>query len=131
MAPWEPATDELRDINGDWNASGVTDTLSKEICQWRHGPAALWYEMLGVNEDGTDLDYGFKLKEVRMKIMFLKGIILDLSCLLHHRVHQCAKKVMSGSPGLADFAFRLVIFVLNLPDGQALFFGKIQIAEGL
>ncbi|CAH3126773.1 unnamed protein product [Porites lobata] len=63
MAPWEPATDELRDINGDWNASGVTDTLSKEICQWRHGPAALWYEMLGVNEDGKNLDYGFKLKE--------------------------------------------------------------------
>ena len=84
MAPWEPATDELRDINGDWNASGVTDNLSKEICQWRHGPAALWYEMLGVYEDGTNLDYGFKLKEVRMEIMFLKGIIIDLSCTLHH-----------------------------------------------
>ena len=84
MAPWEPATDELRDINGDWNGSGVTDVLSKEICQWRHGPAALWYEMLGVNEDGTNLDYGFKLEEVRMEIMFLNGVILDLSCIQHH-----------------------------------------------
>ena len=38
---------------------------------------------------------------------------------------------MSDSPGLVDFAIRLVNFVLNLPDGQALFFGKIQITEGL
>ena len=33
--------------------------------------------------------------------------------------------------GLVDFAIRLVIFVLNLPDGQVLFFGEIQITEGL
>ena len=38
---------------------------------------------------------------------------------------------MSDSPGLVDFALGLVNFVLNLPDGQALFFGKIQITEGL
>ena len=31
---------------------------------------------------------------------------------------QRAKKVMSDSPGLVDFAIGLVIFVLNLPDGQ-------------
>ena len=44
---------------------------------------------------------------------------------------QHAKKVMSDSPGLMDFAIRLVIFVLNLPDGQELFFWEIQITEGL
>ena len=44
---------------------------------------------------------------------------------------QCAKKVVSDSPGLVDFAIRLVIFVLNLPDGLVLFFGEIQITEGL
>ena len=44
---------------------------------------------------------------------------------------QHAKKVVSDSPGLVDFAIRLVIFVLNLPDGQVLFFGEIQITEGL
>ena len=38
---------------------------------------------------------------------------------------------MSDSLGLVDFAFGLVIFVLNLPDGQVLFFGEIQITEGL
>ena len=30
-----------------------------------------------------------------------------------------------------DFAIGLVIFVLNLPNGQELFFGEIQITEGL
>ena len=37
---------------------------------------------------------------------------------------QRPKKVVSDSPGL-------VIFVLNLPDGQVLFFKEIQITEGL
>ena len=44
---------------------------------------------------------------------------------------QRAKKVVSDSPGLVDFATRLVIFVLNLPDGQVLFFKEIRITEGL
>ena len=44
---------------------------------------------------------------------------------------QLAKKVVSDSLGLEDFAIGLVIFVLNLPDGQVLFFGEIQITEGL
>ena len=44
---------------------------------------------------------------------------------------QRAKKVVSDSPGLVDFAIGLVIFVFNLPDGQVLFSGEIQITEGL
>ena len=36
---------------------------------------------------------------------------------------QRAKKVVSDSPGLVDFSIGLVIFVLNLPNGQVLFFG--------
>ena len=36
---------------------------------------------------------------------------------------------MSDSPGQVDFALGLVIFVLNLPDGQVLFFGEIQITN--
>ena len=43
----------------------------------------------------------------------------------------CAKKVVSNSPGLADFAIGLSDFVLNFPDGQVLFFGEIQITKGL
>ena len=38
----------------------------------------------------------------------------------------------ANRPMLVDFAIGLVIFVLNLPDGQVLFFGgEIQITEGL
>ena len=35
---------------------------------------------------------------------------------------QRAKKVVSDSPGQVDFAIGLVIFILNLPNGQVLFF---------
>ena len=45
--------------------------------------------------------------------------------------HQHAKKVVSVSPGLVDFAVRLVNPVLNLHDGQVLSFGEIQITEEL
>ena len=38
---------------------------------------------------------------------------------------------MSDSLVLVDFAIGLVMSVLNLPDGQVLFFGEIQITEGL
>ena len=34
---------------------------------------------------------------------------------------QRAKKVLSDSPGLVDFAIRLVNSVFNLPDGQVMF----------
>ena len=35
---------------------------------------------------------------------------------------QCAKKVMSNSPGLVDFVIGLMNSVFNLPDGQVMFF---------
>ena len=35
---------------------------------------------------------------------------------------QRAKKVVSDSPGLVDFAIGLVNSVFNLPDGQVIFF---------
>ena len=35
---------------------------------------------------------------------------------------QHAKKVVSDSPGLVDFAIGLVNSVFNLPDGQVMFF---------
>ena len=58
-----------------------------------------------------------------------------LGCLICHEETpcflQCAKKVVFNSPGLVDFAIALVIFVLNLSDGQVLFGGESQITEGL
>ena len=44
---------------------------------------------------------------------------------------QRAKTVVPDSLGLMDFVIGLVVFVLNLPDGKVLFFGEIQITEGL
>ena len=35
---------------------------------------------------------------------------------------QRAKKVVSDSPGLVDFAIGIVNSVFNLPDGQVIFF---------
>ncbi|XP_066515590.1 transcription initiation factor TFIID subunit 1 [Hoplias malabaricus] len=33
------------------------------VAEWRYGPAQLWYDMLGVPEDGSLFHYGFKLRE--------------------------------------------------------------------
>ena len=39
-------------------------------------------------------------------------------------LQQCAKKVLSDSPGLVDFPVGLVDSVCDLPDGQVKFLGK-------
>ena len=44
---------------------------------------------------------------------------------------QRAKKVVSDSPGLVDFAIGLVNSVFNLPNGQLIFFLEIRITEEL
>ena len=44
---------------------------------------------------------------------------------------QGAKKVVSDSPGLVDFAIGLVNSVLNLPDRQAKTFQRIKIIKVL
>ena len=43
---------------------------------------------------------------------------------------QCAKKVVSDSPGLVDFAIGLVnISVINLPDGQVKSFEEFKLQK--
>ena len=39
---------------------------------------------------------------------------------------QRAKKVVSNSPGLVDFAIGLVNSVFNLPEGQVMFFEEFK-----
>ena len=41
-------------------------------------------------------------------------------------ISQRAKKVVSDSPGLVDFAIGLVNSVFNLPDGQVMFFEEFE-----
>lgn len=46
--------------------SGEGDKVSEmrpKVAEWRYGPAQLWYDMLGVPEDGSGFHYGFKLKD--------------------------------------------------------------------
>ena len=44
-------------------------------------------------------------------------------------MYQRAKKVVSDSPGLVDFAIRLVNFVLNLPNGQVKIFEEFKLQK--
>ena len=44
-------------------------------------------------------------------------------------VGQHAKKVVSDSPGLVDFAIGLVNFVLDLADGQVKFFEGFKLQK--
>ena len=41
-------------------------------------------------------------------------------------VKQRAKRAVSDSPGLVDFAIGLVNLVVNLPDGQVIFFEEFE-----
>ena len=42
---------------------------------------------------------------------------------------QRAKKVVSDSPGLVDFAIGLMNFVLNLPNGKVKFFEEFKLQK--
>ena len=51
-------------------------------------------------------------------------ITVNVLCKYMYYVTQRAKKVVSDSLGLVDFAIGLVIFVFNLPNGQVLLGGN-------
>ena len=51
-----------------------------------------------------------------MKLFWYKANLSTKNFMQH------AKKVVSDSPGLVDFAIGLVNSVFNLPDGQVIFF---------
>ena len=50
---------------------------NRDTVAWRFGPAKIWYDQLGVNEDGSNLNYGLKLKEVLYSAYL---------CCLHQRI---------------------------------------------
>ena len=52
-----------------------------------------------------------------------------LSCKNAGNAPEHAKKVVSDSAGLVDFAIGLVNFVLNLPNGQVKFFEEIKLQK--
>ena len=65
---------------------------------------------------------GHTLVILHVIIVYSLNINIHLYCILFE-VGQGAKKVVSNSPGLVDFATRVVISILNLPDRQMKFFG--------
>ena len=50
-------------------------------------------------------------------------LLLSSTTKTQRNMSQHAKKVVFNSTGLVDFAILVVIFVLNLPNGQVLFVG--------
>ena len=78
--------------------------------------------------------YCFQLTSPKLRfshIYWIQFLFRMMSFQCQESTYQRAKKVVSDSLGLGDFAIRLVFFVLNLPDREVLFFGEIQITEGL
>ena len=53
-------------------------------------------------------------------------VTLGRNSLIPFLLLQCAKKVLSDSPGLVDFAIRLVNSVFNLPNGQVMFYEEFE-----
>ena len=48
---------------------------------------------------------------------------------MQFQLRHCAKKVVSDSPGLVDFAIGLVNSVINLHDGQVNFFEEFKLQK--
>ena len=64
-----------------------------------------------------------------MCVLSYSGMIRDKKAKKHGHLFvtcQRAKKVVSDSPGLEDFAIRLVNSVFNLPDGQVMFYEEFE-----
>ena len=59
-----PVESKFSQSTGDTDK--VTDTKPR-VAEWRYGPARLWYDMLGVPEDGSGFDYGFKLRKMEQE----------------------------------------------------------------
>ena len=55
---------------------------------------------------------------VRILVRFTMGILARILVRIAISILQRAKKVVSNSPGLVDFAVALVNSVIDLPDGQ-------------
>uniref|UniRef100_A0A5F9DBF6 Transcription initiation factor TFIID subunit 1 n=1 Tax=Oryctolagus cuniculus TaxID=9986 RepID=A0A5F9DBF6_RABIT len=75
----------------------VTDTKPR-VAEWRYGPARLWYDMLGVPEDGSGFDYGFKLRKTEHEPVIKCRVMEDFRKL----------EEINGTDLLADENFLMV-----------------------
>lgn len=61
---------EAKTSSGHSVQAGEVEKKAK-VAPWRYGPAAYWYDLLGVDESGENFDYGFKLKQVKIEFICL------------------------------------------------------------
>ena len=59
-------------------------------------------------------------------LMSLLWTVFHSEVCVNHFYEQRAKKEVSDSLGLVDFAIGLMNYVLNLPDGQVMFFEQFE-----
>ena len=77
-------------------------------------------------------DYLARLSQLADDAMNCSAVLnwfeVSFTSLERHRApcNQRAKKVVSDSPGLGDFAIGLVNAVFNLPDGQVMFLEEFE-----
>ncbi len=74
MRPIEPDKTETQEESGQENRASTIE--------WRYGPAQLWYDMLGVDENGENFDYGFRLKDVSFWLQGIRGTAVYLIVIL-------------------------------------------------
>lgn len=67
------------------STTSVPDTKQSSsdpvTCAWRFGPAKVWYDAVGLAEDGRGLDYGFKFRV----------------CLFYERMHRHDTALSEGT----------------------------------
>lgn len=49
------------------NKDKDTDDKKPKVADWRYGPAQVWYDLLDVPESGEGFNYGFKMKEEKVR----------------------------------------------------------------
>ena len=64
------------------------------------------------------------LHELHVQCTQIYKKLMHCKCISIKEQKQCTKKVVSNILGLVDFAIGLVNSVLNLPDGQVIFWGS-------
>lgn len=47
-----------------------TGDKKPKVADWRYGPAQVWYDLLDVPESGEGFNYGFKMKEEKVRVDF-------------------------------------------------------------
>lgn len=70
---------EHKSVSGT-TSKGKEESGGVKIAPWRYGPAQYWYDLLGVDESGENFDYGFKMKPVSLRFLYIYFVKLVTYC---------------------------------------------------